>query len=104
MVAILYWNAVGLEANRVSHSNGKEEQTGPTLSSRALAIMHLAMFDAFVGVAKPQGNCILGLSHVSPSSARPAIGLSAQKYADDSMSSVGNRHQLMRTRVSSACR
>lgn len=49
---ILYWNAVALEANRISHTNGKREQTGPTLSSRALAIVHLAMYDAFVGTDK----------------------------------------------------
>ena len=42
---ILNWNAVALEANRVSHTNGKSKQTGPMLSSRALAIVHLAMFD-----------------------------------------------------------
>ena len=47
---ILYWNEVALEANRVSHTNGKNEQTGPTLSSRALAIVHLAMYDAYAGV------------------------------------------------------
>jgi hypothetical protein len=29
MDPILYWNAVALEANRVSHTNGKGEQTGP---------------------------------------------------------------------------
>ncbi len=29
MDAILYWNDVALEANRVSHTNGKGEQTGP---------------------------------------------------------------------------
>jgi hypothetical protein len=46
---ILYWNEVSLEANRVSHTNGKNEQTGPTLSSRALAIVHLAMYDAYAG-------------------------------------------------------
>lgn len=51
MDAILYWNEVSLEANRVSHTNGKGEQTGPTLSSRALAIVHLAMYDAFAGVS-----------------------------------------------------
>lgn len=50
MDAILYWNEVALEANRVSHTNGKNEQTGPTLSSRALAIVHLAMYDALAGV------------------------------------------------------
>lgn len=46
MDPILYWNDVALEVNRVSHANGKHEQTGPTLSSRALAIVHLAMYDA----------------------------------------------------------
>ena len=51
MDAILYWNDVSLEANLVSHTNMKNEQTGPTLSSRALAIVHLAMYDAFVGVS-----------------------------------------------------
>ncbi len=50
MNPILYWNEVALEANRVSHTNGKNEQTGPTLSSRALAIAHLAMYDAYAGV------------------------------------------------------
>lgn len=50
MDPILYWNEVALEANRVSHTNGKGEQTGPTLSSRALAIVHLAMYDAYAGV------------------------------------------------------
>ncbi len=48
---ILYWNEVALEANKVSHTNGKGEQTGPTLSSRALAMVHLAMYDAFVGAS-----------------------------------------------------
>jgi membrane-associated phospholipid phosphatase len=47
---ILFWNQVALEANRISHTNGLDEQTGPTLSSRALAIVHLAMYDAYAGV------------------------------------------------------
>jgi hypothetical protein len=51
MDVILYWNDVALEANRISHTNGKNEQTGPTLSSRALAIVHLAMYDALAGVS-----------------------------------------------------
>lgn len=50
MDSILYWNEVALEANRVSHTNGKREQTGPPLSARALAIVHLAMYDAYAGV------------------------------------------------------
>lgn len=51
MDAILYWNDVALEANRVSHTNGKGEQTGPPLSARALALAHLAMYDALAGVS-----------------------------------------------------
>ena len=50
--SILFWNAVALEANRVSHSDpDKRQQNGPTLSSRASAIVHLAMYDAYAGVA-----------------------------------------------------
>jgi vanadium chloroperoxidase len=48
---ILYWNDVALEANRVSHTDGRGEQTGPPLSARALAIVHLAMYDAFAGAS-----------------------------------------------------
>lgn len=53
---ILYWNNVALEANRRDFSNlpgtekPSQEQGGPTLSSRALAIIHLAMYDAHAGV------------------------------------------------------
>ena len=52
---ILYWNAVALEANRRDFSNvpGTDkpmpEQGGPTLSSRALCVVHLAMYDAHAG-------------------------------------------------------
>jgi vanadium chloroperoxidase len=53
---ILLWNEVALEANRVSHTNGQGEQTGPTLSSRALAIVHLAMYDAYAGVINDPAN------------------------------------------------
>jgi hypothetical protein len=55
MDAILYWNQVALEANRVSHTNGRMEQTGPTLSSRALAIVHLAMYDAYAAIDPAAG-------------------------------------------------
>jgi hypothetical protein len=57
---ILYWNEVALEANRRDFSNvpGTDkpmpEQGGPTLSSRALAIVHLAMYDAHAGVVGGQ--------------------------------------------------
>ncbi len=53
---ILYWNAVAIEANKRDFSNvpgtnkPSPEQGGPTRSSRALAIVHLAMYDAHAGV------------------------------------------------------
>jgi hypothetical protein len=50
---ILYWNEVVLEANKMSHTTGDDGKAvnGPTLSSRATAIVHLAMYDAFVGTS-----------------------------------------------------
>jgi hypothetical protein len=46
--SILDWNAIALEANKQDHSGtyGAPEQGGPTRSSRALAIVHVAMYDA----------------------------------------------------------
>jgi vanadium chloroperoxidase len=55
MDSILFWNDVALEANRVSHTNGLGEQTGPPLSSRALAIVHLAMYDAYAAIDATAG-------------------------------------------------
>jgi hypothetical protein len=55
---ILYWNEVALEANKRDFSNvpgtnkPSPQQGGPTLSSRALAIIHLAMYDAHAGAVK----------------------------------------------------
>jgi vanadium chloroperoxidase len=57
MDSILFWNAVALEANRVSFSDpAKAEQQGPTLSSRALAIVHLAMYDAYARIENNAAN------------------------------------------------
>ncbi len=53
MDQILLWNEIALEANRLNHTSLADKGAlGPTLSSRALAIVHLAMYDAYVGVAK----------------------------------------------------
>ena len=63
---ILYWNEVALEANRVDHTKDKE-QAGPTLSSRALAIVHLAIYDAYAGVK----NDPIGFPHYLPTLGSP---------------------------------
>ncbi len=62
MDPILYWNEVALEVNRVDFTvgstsadptkAGKAEQGGPTLSSRALGMVHLAMYDAYAGIVQ----------------------------------------------------
>lgn len=52
MDQILYWNDVALEANKVAHTTLLDKNAlGPVLSARALAITHLAMYDAFVGTS-----------------------------------------------------
>src|SRR3954470_6761861 len=74
--SILFWNQIALEANRVSHTNGQNEQTGPTLSSRALAIAHLAMYDAYAGVIDDPANLPRYLP-VPPAPPAPGPGASA---------------------------
>lgn len=53
---ILYWNYVGLELNRLTHSLASLNQTcpqaGPPNSARCLAILHLAIHDAFFSSLK----------------------------------------------------
>ena len=49
---ILFWNEVALEANKEDHTGSMEGegQLGPTLSSRAICLVHLAIHDAYFGV------------------------------------------------------
>lgn len=77
MDPILYWNEVALEANRESHTNGRGEQTGPTLSSRAMAIVHLAMYDAFVGASQAALNHYLTPKPAAASSESAAVAAAA---------------------------
>ena len=82
MDPILFWNDVSLEANRASHTNGKNEQTGPTLSSRAMAIVHLAMYDAYAGVINNASNLplyIRGTPVPSGASPGPAVAAAAHE-------------------------
>src|SRR5688572_7715229 len=103
--SIMYWNGVALEANRRSHTNGKMEQTGPTLSARALAIVHLAMHDAYVAIAKPAGlapylpslppapvgaaaaSAVAGAAHEALSALFPSL----RKYFDEKLQEANPR-------------
>ncbi len=49
---ILEWNAVALQANAVDHTLPGGTQTGPTRTARALAIVHVAMFDSLNSIAR----------------------------------------------------
>lgn len=55
MNKVLYWNGVLLEASRRDHSQGyaNGQQPGPTATSRAMAIVHLAIHDAVAYMNKP---------------------------------------------------
>lgn len=77
MDPILYWHEAALDANRESHSNGANEQTGPTLSSRALAIVHIAMHDAYMGINGGFPTYLTGLPAAPPPAATNAAIASA---------------------------
>ena len=48
---VMLWNSIALELNRRDHTGkmNAKNQRGPTASSRALAMVHIAMHDAFFG-------------------------------------------------------
>ena len=74
---ILYWNHVALECNRLDHTGAahpQRHQRGPTLSSRALAMAHIAMHDAFVLARAGLGSPVAGNDAYLPSARRPAFG------------------------------
>jgi hypothetical protein len=81
--SILTWNEVALEANRVSHTEAdKAEQTGPPLSARALAIVHLAMYDAYASVRgnPPELQAYLPGLPPAPGGASPQAAVAAAAY------------------------
>ncbi len=55
MNSVLFWNDVALAANATDHSVVENEQGGPTFSSRALAIVHAAIYDAVNSLDKTPG-------------------------------------------------
>lgn len=88
MDPILYWNDVALEANRVSHTNGLREQTGPPLSARALAIVHLAVYDAFSGASGNPANLPPYLAGLPPAPAGASASAAVAAAAHTTLSSL----------------
>ncbi len=80
MDAVLFWNEVAIEAGARDHTGmpPKFEQGGPTRTSRALAIVHLAMYDAFNSIANLFNPYLSGLPvPILPASLDAAIGEAA---------------------------
>lgn len=63
MTTVLHWNGVLLELSRRDHSQGYAggQHTGPTRTSRAMAIAHLAIYNAVAAVRR-HGSLYRGLS------------------------------------------
>jgi hypothetical protein len=75
---ILDWNAVALEVNRVSYSGGVvNDQVGPTRSSRALAIEHVAMFDAWNSIHREFTPYLVLAPHARNASDEAAVAQAA---------------------------
>ena len=72
---ILFWNAVSLECNRRDHTGvmAARNQRGPTLSSRALAIVHIAMHDAYVLTRAGLGTPVTKNDPYLPPARQPAF-------------------------------
>ena len=75
---ILEWNAVALEVNRVSYSGGViNDQIGPTRSSRALAMVHAAMFDAWNSINREFTPYLVQAPNTSNASDEAAVAKAA---------------------------
>ena len=84
MDPILYWNEVATEADRTTHTTLAPSEVGvqgPVGSSRALAIVHLAMHDAYFSInPKPHGTYLAGLPTV-PAGADADSAIAAAAHA-----------------------
>ncbi len=81
MDAILYWNDVANHANQLTHTTEAQAEAGsrgPCGSSRAYAIVHLAMHDAYFGIEKPLERYLAGLpAHAAGAKSSAAISAAA---------------------------
>jgi hypothetical protein len=75
---ILEWNAIAIEVNRVSYSGEVDnDQVGPTRSSRALAITHAAMFDAWNSIHRKYTPYLVQAPNFRKASAEAAVAQAA---------------------------
>jgi vanadium chloroperoxidase len=81
---ILYWNEVSNDANKFDHTAPMKgtAQGGPTRSSRAMALVHLAMHDAHFGVT---GGQTLYLGSMAPG---PYVGPQTPKHVSSAVTAA----------------
>ena len=84
MDAVTYWNDVAQECNRVAHTDPHPSEAGsrgPVGSSRAFAIVHLAIHDAYFGIVPaPHGTYLAGLP-TPTAGASPDAAVAAAAHA-----------------------
>ncbi len=84
MDPIRYWNRVALEADRTAHTTPHDSERGsrgPIGSSRALAIVHLAMHDAYFSIHTAPHGTYLTSSPLAPAGASAASAVAAAAHA-----------------------
>ena len=100
---VMLWNAIALELNRRDHTGkmNAKNQRGPTASSRALAIAHIAMHDAFFGRTglPPIASSIAGLQ----GTINPFINVTPLSPPPATSSNEGRLFQALRRRCCKAC-
>ena len=87
---ILFWNATSLECNRRDHTGvvAARNQRGPTLSSRAIAIAHIAMHDAYVLTQAGLGMPVVKNDPYLPPAQRPPFSHPGGSTAGTAASAV----------------
>ena len=102
MSNILTWNAIALEITRRDHSQGyaNGQHSGPTRTSRALAISHIAIYNAVAAIQSP-GALYGGLGAGAPLGASPDVSAVVDGAASQALRLLYPRHtQLIDDSVS----
>ncbi|KAI9709204.1 MAG: hypothetical protein M1812_007727 [Candelaria pacifica] len=84
---ILFWNHVGLELNRLTHSVGGP-QRGPAVSARSLGILHLAIHDAYFAFSESTA------TYLTKNSSDPIYGLPKVPNPADPTMPAADRSRL----------
>lgn len=81
---VLRWNDLANDAVKVDHTNGNAEQGGPTRTARALAMVHVAIYDAVNAIDR------MGASYVSdiPASVNASVEVAVAAAAHDTLSAL----------------